>query len=64
VKELPDETKVSPSVMLLPLLSVSDAVPAAEAPSESKNTGKIRVTRYGKSLVILFASTSDGCLLQ
>jgi hypothetical protein len=63
VKVLPDETNVSPSVMLLLLLSVSDAVPAAEALSKSKNTGKIRVTRYDKSLVILVASTSDGCLL-
>jgi hypothetical protein len=64
VKVLPDETNVSPSVMLLLLLSVSDAVPAAEALSKSKNTGKIRVTMYDKSLVvILVASTSDGCLL-
>jgi len=53
VKELPDETNVSPSVMLLLLLSVSDGVPAAEALSKSKNTVKITVRRYDdRSLVI------------
>jgi hypothetical protein len=60
VKVLPDETNVSPSVMLLLLLSVSDAVPAAEALNESKNTGRnIRVTGYDGSLGILVAGTRD-----
>jgi hypothetical protein len=50
VKDPPAETSVAPSVMLLPLSSVSDAVTAADVVRQ-RIMGKIRAVRH-KSRVI------------
>jgi hypothetical protein len=57
VKDPPAETSVEPSVMLLPLSSVSDAVPAADVVRQ-RIMGKIRAVRH-KSFVIPVAPSDD-----
>jgi hypothetical protein len=54
VKELPDDTNVSPSVMLPPLLSVSDAMPAAESLRKTKSTRKIMAETRSRNLLVFF----------
>jgi hypothetical protein len=57
VKDPPAETSVAPSVMLLPLSSVSDAAPAADVVRQ-RIMGKIRAVRQ-ISLVIPVAPSDD-----